>query len=60
MEIRTLLSLLSVVDNIYLDIDLAAVLRSPMIGMSEEELGRLKVDGGKIHFMNVFVKQKRA
>ena len=35
VEIRTLLSLLSVVDNIYLDIDLAAVLRSPMIGMSE-------------------------
>lgn len=47
VEIRTLLSLLSVVDNIYLDIDLAAVLRSPMIGMSEEELGRLKVDGAK-------------
>lgn len=47
VEIRTLLSLLSVVDNIYLDIDLAAVLRSPMIGMSEEELGRLKVDGDK-------------
>ena len=33
---------MSVVDNIYMDIDLAAVLRSPMIGMSEEELGRLK------------------
>ena len=47
VEIRTLLSLLSVVDNIYMDIDLAAVLRSPMIGMSEEELGRLKVDGEK-------------
>ena len=38
---------MSVVDNIYMDIDLAAVLRSPMIGMSEEELGRLKVDGEK-------------
>ena len=47
VEIRTLLSLLSVVDNIYMDIDLAAVLRSPMIGMSEEEPGRLKVDGEK-------------
>ena len=47
VEIRTLLSLLSVVDNIYMDIDLAAVLRSPMVGMSEEELGRLKVDGEK-------------
>ena len=47
VEIRTLLSLLSVIDNIYLDIDLAAVLRSPMIKMSEEELGRLKTDGEK-------------
>ena len=47
VEIRTLLSLLSVIDNIYLDIDLAAVLRSPMIGMSGEELGRLKVKGEK-------------
>lgn len=47
VEIRTLLSLLSVIDNIYLDIDLAAVLRSPMIKMSEEELGKLKVMGGK-------------
>lgn len=58
VEIRTLLSLLSVVDNIYMDIDLAAVLRSPMIGMSEEELGRLKVDGEKILSMNVFVRRK--
>lgn len=45
VELRVLLSLLSVVDNIYLDIDLAAVLRSPMIGMSAQELGTLKAEG---------------
>ena len=47
VEIRTLLSLLSVVDNIYLDIDMAALLRSPMIKMSEEELAKLKIVGAK-------------
>lgn len=45
VEVRTVLSLLSVVDNVYQDIDLAAVLRSPMIGMTEEDLGWLKVHG---------------
>lgn len=56
VEIRTLLSLLSVVDNIYLDIDMAAVLRSPMIGMSLEELGRLKADGGETHLYECLLK----
>lgn len=45
VEVRTVLSLLAVVDNIYQDIDMAAVLRSPIIGMSEEELGWVKVEG---------------
>lgn len=45
VEVRTILSLLAVVDNVYQDIDMAAVLRSPIIGMSEEDLGWLKVKG---------------
>lgn len=49
VEIRTLLSLLSVVDNMYQDIDLAAVLRSPIIGMTEEDLGWLKIKGKSEH-----------
>ena len=49
VEIRTLLSLLSVVDNVYQDIDLAAVLRSPIIGMTEEDLGWLKIKGKSEH-----------
>lgn len=58
VEIRTLLSLLSAVDNIYLDIDVAAVLRSPMIGMSMEDLGNLKVDGAKEHLYDCLMEQK--
>lgn len=37
-EIRTLVSMLSIVDNSYVDYDLAAVLRSPLVGLDEEEL----------------------
>ncbi len=60
VEIRTLLSLLSVVDNIYLDIDMAAVLRSPMIGMSLEELGNLKADGGETHLYDCLLKVRES
>ena len=42
-EIRTMLSLLSVLDNAHQDIPLAAVLTSPMGGMSFEELAMLRV-----------------
>lgn len=49
VEIRNLLSLLSVVDNVYMDIELAAFLRSPMIGMNAEELGTLKAEGKKVY-----------
>ncbi|HIX69089.1 MAG TPA: helicase-exonuclease AddAB subunit AddA [Candidatus Anaerostipes excrementavium] len=58
VEIRTLLSLLSAVDNIYLDIDLAAVLRSPIIGMDEEELGWLKAKGKKEHLYDCLMQME--
>lgn len=38
VEVETVLSLLSVIDNPMQDIPLAAVMRSPMIGMSDEEM----------------------
>ncbi|MDO4553997.1 MAG: helicase-exonuclease AddAB subunit AddA [Lachnospiraceae bacterium] len=41
-EIRVLLNLLSVVDNIYQDIPLAAVLRSPIGGLNGEELAMIR------------------
>lgn len=37
-EIKVLVSMLSVIDNSYIDYDMAAVLRSPLAGLTEEEL----------------------
>lgn len=38
VEVETVLSLLSVVDNPMQDIPLAAVMRSPIVGMDDEEM----------------------
>lgn len=38
VEVETILSLLSVVDNPMQDIPLAAVMRSPIVGMDDEEM----------------------
>lgn len=37
-EISTLMSMLSIVDNSYIDYDMAAALRSPLAGLDDEEL----------------------
>ncbi|WP_141433156.1 helicase-exonuclease AddAB subunit AddA [Bacillus sp. 03113] len=42
-EISTMMALLKVIDNPYQDIPLAAVLRSPIIGLNEEELANLRI-----------------
>ncbi|WP_407309353.1 helicase-exonuclease AddAB subunit AddA [Desulfosporosinus sp. SB140] len=41
-EVETMLSLLKVIDNPRLDIPLAAVLRSPLVGLNGSELGKLR------------------
>ncbi len=43
VEVQTVLALLRVLDNPRQDIPLAAVLKSPIVGLSEEELGRLRL-----------------
>ncbi|MCR2803188.1 helicase-exonuclease AddAB subunit AddA [Paenibacillus soyae] len=43
-EVETMLSLLRVIDNPYQDIPLAAALRSPMFGMTAEELARVRIE----------------
>ncbi|MCK4546680.1 MAG: helicase-exonuclease AddAB subunit AddA [Candidatus Eisenbacteria sp.] len=51
-EIRDLVSLLRVIDNPLQDIPLAAVLRSPLVGLSEEDLVRVRLarrDDGFYH-----------
>jgi ATP-dependent helicase/nuclease subunit A len=42
-EVTIMMSLLQVIDNPYQDIPLAAVLRSPIVGVTDEELARLRL-----------------
>jgi len=42
-EVETILSLLKVIDNPRLDIPLAAVLRSPLVGLNGSELGKIRM-----------------
>lgn len=42
-EITIMISLLQVIDNPYQDIPLAAVLRSPIVGLDEEELAQIRI-----------------
>lgn len=42
-EVETMLSLLKVIDNPRQDIPLAAVLRSPLVGLSADELARVRL-----------------
>jgi ATP-dependent helicase/nuclease subunit A len=49
-EIEVMMSLLKVIDNPYQDIPLAAVLRSPAVGLSAEELAEVRVGGKNIAF----------
>lgn len=44
-EIRVVLSLMSIIDNPHQDIPLAAVLRSPIVNMTEEELTNVRLAG---------------
>ena len=42
-EVETMLSLLKIIDNPRLDIPLAAVLRSPLVGLNGSELGKIRM-----------------
>ena len=41
-EVSTMLALLKVIDNPYQDIPLVSVLRSPIIGLNEEQLAKIR------------------
>ena len=59
IEIKVVLSLLKVIDNPQQDIPLAAVLRSPIVGLNEDELTRIRLaakDGSYYDALKVFVK----
>lgn len=42
-EVSLMLNILSIVDNPYQDIPLAAILRSPIVGMNSDELARVRL-----------------
>ncbi|MDR3602564.1 MAG: UvrD-helicase domain-containing protein [Desulfosporosinus sp.] len=42
-EVETILSLLKIIDNPRMDIPLAAVLRSPIVGLNGSELGKIRM-----------------
>ena len=43
MEVKTMLAFLNIIDNRYIDIDLVSVLKSPIVGLSSEELAKIKI-----------------
>lgn len=49
-EIKTAVNLLEIIDNVYLDIPLVAVLRSPIVGVTAQELAMIR---------NLIVQEKR-
>lgn len=55
-EIEIMLSLLQVVDNPQQDIPLASVLRSPIVGLSEEELALIRLAGKRLSFYDAMRK----
>lgn len=50
VEVSTMLSLLKVIDNPDQDIPLAAVLRSPIVGLREDELAAIRLHAPKARF----------
>lgn len=50
VEVQTVLSMLRLLDNPRQDIPMAAVLRSPMEGLTDEELAVLRLEDGSVPF----------
>ena len=50
VEVQTVLSMLRLLDNPRQDIPMAAVLRSPMTGLTDEELAVLRLEDGSVPF----------
>jgi ATP-dependent helicase/nuclease subunit A len=49
-EVEVMLSLLKVIDNPYQEIPLAAVLRSPLVGLNAEELARIRAAAPRANY----------
>lgn len=58
-EVSIMLALLKVIDNPYQDIPLVSVLRSPIVGLHEEELSRIRIIDRKVSFYEAAKKFER-
>ncbi|MDO3409161.1 helicase-exonuclease AddAB subunit AddA [Saccharibacillus sp. CPCC 101409] len=54
-EVEIVMSLLSIIDNPQQDIPLASVLRSPLVGLSEDELARIRLCGPRLTFHDAVI-----
>ena len=62
-EVAIMISLLRVIDNPFQDIPLAAVLRSPIVGLNEEELSKIRIHQKRGSFweaVSAFCRSKEA
>lgn len=57
VEVQTVLSMLRILDNPRQDIPLTAVLRSPMVGISDEELAMLRISDKEESFHDCVLKK---
>jgi ATP-dependent helicase/nuclease subunit A len=55
-EVSTMLALLKVIDNPYQDIPLVSVLRSPIIGLNEEQLAKIRIYAKKTSYYDAVKK----
>lgn len=54
-EVQTMVALLQIIDNPYQDIPLAAVLRSPIVGLKENELVTIRLAAKKSSYYEAFL-----
>lgn len=59
VEVQVVLNMLRILDNPYQDIPLAAVLKSPIVGLDEEELAQIRVADKNLPFAAVALQQMR-
>lgn len=57
LEVQTVLSMLRILDNPYQDIPMASVLKSPIVGLDEEELAQIRVSEPSLPFAAAAFKQ---
>lgn len=59
MEVQTVLSFLKILDNPYQDIPMAAVLKSQIVGLDDEELAEVAITGGARSFAEAVLMQMK-